>query len=53
LVQALSYVHVWQLFVSTFVSFVQHERTPTIGKMYTKMQMQGLFVNFNLINYKQ
>jgi hypothetical protein len=35
----LSYVHVLQLFVSTFVSSFRHERTSTGGKFYTKMQM--------------
>jgi hypothetical protein len=40
LVQALSYVHVRQLFVSTFVSSFRHERTFTVGTIYTKMQMQ-------------
>jgi hypothetical protein len=53
-VQVLSYVHVLQLFVSTFVSSFRHERTSNVGKIYTKMQMQGLFADlFNLINYKQ
>jgi hypothetical protein len=46
LVQVLSYVHALQLFVSTFVSSFRHERTSTVGKIYTKMQMQGLFVDF-------
>jgi hypothetical protein len=46
LVQALSYVHVLQLFVGTFVSSFWHEHTSTVGKIYTMMQMQGLFVNF-------
>jgi hypothetical protein len=46
LVQLLSYVHVLQLFVSTFVSSFWHERTSTFGKIYTKMQMQDLFVDF-------
>jgi hypothetical protein len=45
-VQVLCYVHVLQLFVSTFASSFRHERTSTIGKIYTKMQMQGLFVDF-------
>jgi hypothetical protein len=45
-VQVLSYVHVLQLFVSTFVSSFQHERTPTVRKIYTKMQMQDLFDDF-------
>jgi hypothetical protein len=38
LVQDLSYVHVWQLFVSTFVSSFRHECTSTVGKIYMKMQ---------------
>jgi hypothetical protein len=46
LVQALSYVHVLQLFISTFVSSFRHERISTIGKFYTGMQMQDLFNNF-------
>jgi hypothetical protein len=45
-VQVLSYVHVLQLFVSTFASSFRHERMSTVGKIYTKMQMQGLFVDF-------
>jgi hypothetical protein len=49
----LSYVHVLQLFVGTFVSSFRHERTSTVGKIYTKMQMQDLSDNFNLINHKQ
>jgi hypothetical protein len=46
LIQVLSYVHVLQLFVSTFISSFRHERTPTVGKIYTKMQMQDLFDDF-------
>jgi hypothetical protein len=46
LVQALSYEHVLQLFASTFVSSFLHERTSTVGKIYTKMQMQDLFDDF-------
>jgi hypothetical protein len=53
LVQVLSYEHVLQLFVSTFVSSFRHERISTVGKIYTKMQMQDLFDDFNLINHKQ
>jgi hypothetical protein len=45
-VQALSYVHVLQLFVSTFVSSFRHERTSTVGKIYTKMPMQDLLDDF-------
>jgi hypothetical protein len=46
LIQVLSYEHVLQLFVSTCVSSFRHERTSTVGKIYTKMQIQGLFVDF-------
>jgi hypothetical protein len=46
LFQVWSYVHVLQLFVSTFVSSFRHERISTVGKIYTKMQMQDLFDNF-------
>jgi hypothetical protein len=46
-VQVLSYVHVLQLFVGTFVSSFWHERTSTGGKIYTKMQMQGSFSTRN------
>jgi hypothetical protein len=42
----LSYVHVLQLFVSTFVSSFRHERASTGGKFYTNMQMQDLIVGF-------
>jgi hypothetical protein len=45
-VLVLSYVHVLQLFVSTFVSSFRHERMSTIGKIYTKMHMQDLFDDF-------
>jgi hypothetical protein len=45
-VQALSYEHVLQLFVSTFVSSFRHERISTGRKIYTRMQMQDLFDNF-------
>jgi hypothetical protein len=41
-----------QLFVSSFVSSFQHERISTVGKIYTKMQMQGLLDDFNLIYQK-
>jgi hypothetical protein len=46
LVQALSYEHVLQLFVSAFVSSFRHERISTVGKIYTKMQIQDLLDNF-------
>jgi hypothetical protein len=46
LVQALSYEHVLELFVSTSVSSFRYERISTVRKIYTKMQMQDLFDNF-------
>jgi hypothetical protein len=45
-VQVLSYAHVLQLFAGTFVSSFWHERTSTVGKIYTKMKMQDLFDDF-------
>jgi hypothetical protein len=45
-VQVLSYVHVLQLCVSTFVSSFRHERASIGGEFYTKMQMQDLFDDF-------
>jgi hypothetical protein len=45
-VQVLSYVHVLQLFVGTFVPSFCHERPSTVGKIYTKTQMQDLFDGF-------
>jgi hypothetical protein len=39
-VQVLSYVRVQQLFVSTSVSSFRHESISTVGKIYTRMQMQ-------------
>jgi hypothetical protein len=52
LVQVLSYVHVPQLTVSTFISSFQHERIAIVGKIYTRMQMQDLIDDFDLVNYK-
>jgi hypothetical protein len=46
LVQVLSYVHILQPFVSTFVSSFRHERITTVLKIYTMMQMQDLIDNF-------
>jgi hypothetical protein len=46
LVQVLSYVHVMQLFVSSFGSSFWHERISTVRKIYTKMRMQDLLVDF-------
>jgi hypothetical protein len=45
LVQALSYEHVLQPFVSTFSSF-RHERISTVGEIYTRMPMQDLIDDF-------
>jgi hypothetical protein len=45
-VQVLSYVHILQLSVGTFVSSFRHELTSTGGKIYKKMQMQDLFHDF-------
>jgi hypothetical protein len=53
LVQVLSYVHVLQLTISTFVSSFRYERISTVGKIYTRMQIQDLIDDFDLINYKQ
>jgi hypothetical protein len=49
----LSYEHVRQLFVSTFVSSFRHEHISTVGRIYTRMQMQDSIDDFYLINYKQ
>jgi hypothetical protein len=51
-VQVLSYEHMLQLFVGTFVSSFRHERISTVGKIYTRMQMKDLFDDFNLIDHK-
>jgi hypothetical protein len=45
-VQVLSYVHALQLFVGTFGPSFRHECPSTVGKIYTKMQMQDLFDDF-------
>jgi hypothetical protein len=46
LVQVLSYVHVLQLFVNTFVSSFRHERISTVGKIYMRMQIQDSIDDF-------
>jgi hypothetical protein len=46
LVQVLSYVHVLQFFVSTFISSFRHEHIATVEKFYTRMQMQDLIDDF-------
>jgi hypothetical protein len=53
LVQVLSYVYVLQLTVSSSVSSFRHECIATVGKIYTRMQMQDLIDSFDLINYKK
>jgi hypothetical protein len=53
LIQVLSYEHVLQLFVSTFVSSLKHKRVSTVRKIYTKMQCKIYSTIFNLFNYKQ
>jgi hypothetical protein len=45
-VQVLSYVYAGQLFAGTFVPSFRHKRPSTVGKIYTKMQMQDLFDDF-------
>jgi hypothetical protein len=44
--QVLSYVHVLQLSVSTFVSSFRHEHISTVGKIYTRMHVQDLIFDF-------
>jgi hypothetical protein len=46
LVQVLSYVHVLQLLVSTFVSSFRHEIISTVEEIYTRIQMQDLIDDF-------
>jgi hypothetical protein len=46
LIQVLRYVHVLELFIRTFASSFWHEHISTVGKIYTRMQMQDLFDNF-------
>jgi hypothetical protein len=42
LVQVLLYNDVMHVSVSSSVSSFQHTRTATVGKIYTRMQMQDL-----------
>jgi hypothetical protein len=46
LVQALSYEHMLQLFISTCVSSFRHKRISIVGKIYTRMQMQDSIDDF-------
>jgi hypothetical protein len=52
LVQVLSYIHVLQLTISTFVSSVRHVCIDTVGTIYTRLHMQDLIDGFDLINYQ-
>jgi hypothetical protein len=42
LVQVLLYSDVVHVLVSSFISSFRHERIATVGKIYTRMQMQDL-----------
>jgi hypothetical protein len=53
LVKVLSYIHVLQLSINTFVSSFRHECIATVGKIYTRMQMQDFIDDFDLVIYKQ
>jgi hypothetical protein len=46
LVQVLLYHDVVYVYVSSSVSSFRHRRTSTIGKIYTRMQMQDLINGF-------
>jgi hypothetical protein len=52
LVQVLPYNDVVHVSISSFVSSFQHTRTATVGKIYTRMQMQDLVDDFHSVNYK-
>jgi hypothetical protein len=52
LVQVLLYSDVVQVTINSFVSFFWHERTHTVGKIYTRMHVQDLIDGIDLINYK-
>jgi hypothetical protein len=53
LVQVLLYNDVVHVSISSSVSSVRHTRTATAREIYTRMQMQDLFDDFNLIYHKQ
>jgi hypothetical protein len=53
LVQVLLYNDVVHVSVSSSVSSFRHTRTATTREIYTRMQMQDLIDDFNLIIYKQ
>jgi hypothetical protein len=46
LVQVLLYNDVVHVSVSSSVSSIRHTRTTTVGRIYTRMQMQGLIDDF-------
>jgi hypothetical protein len=46
LVQVLLYNDVVHVSVSSSISSVQHTRTTTVGRIYTRMQMQDLIDDF-------
>ena len=46
LVQVLLYSDVVHVSVSSSVSSFRHKRTATVGKIYTRMQMQDLIDDF-------
>jgi hypothetical protein len=46
LVQVLLYSDVVYVLVKSFVSSFRHTRTATVGKIYTRMQMQDLIDDF-------
>jgi hypothetical protein len=52
LVQVLLYSDVVHVSVSSFVSSFRHTHTTTVGKIYTRMQIQDLIHDFHPINYK-
>jgi hypothetical protein len=53
LVQVSLYNDVVHVSVSSSVSSVRHTHIATARETYTRMQMQDLFDDFNLINHKQ
>jgi hypothetical protein len=52
LVQVLLYSDVVHNPVNSLVSSFRHERVATVKKIYTRMHMQDLIDDFDLINYK-
>jgi hypothetical protein len=52
LVHVLLYSDAVHVSISSSVSSFRHRRTATVGKIYTRMQMQDLIDDFYSINYK-